>query len=377
MTSATLDPAGFPRRVLLAVIGLTPQVLTETLWCLVRRTQPPFVPTELRVVTTAEGRTRLLLTLSEDGNARLRALAVDLGRPELAGLLGEGSVEVVADATGKPLDDVRSAADHLAVADRLTRIIREITADPDAALHVSIAGGRKTMGFLAGYVLSLFARPQDRLSHVLVAGPFESHPQFFFPPTRPEVLLVPPDGRPVRTDAADLTLADIPFVRLRDGLPDELLASGASYVDAVAAAQASVDEPELLLDLEARIVRAAGSVVPMPPLQLAFLLAMARRRLADDAGTSWRDLTSAEILDAYDDLFGAMAPQRERLAATLRQGVGRAWFEERKARHDKLVTRALGRRAAPYRFERVGRRPVSRFRLALPPERIRILDRAA
>ena len=32
-------------------------------------------------------------------------------------------------------------------------------------MHVSIAGGRKTRGFLAGYTLSLLGRPQDRLSH--------------------------------------------------------------------------------------------------------------------------------------------------------------------------------------------------------------------
>lgn len=376
MTAAAADPAGFDRRVLLAVIGLTPQVLTETLWCLARRV-PPFVPTALRVLTTSEGATRLWLTLGPEGNARLRALADDLERPELATLLTDEAVEVATDPSGRPLEDIRTPDDHLAIADRLTRTVREITADPGTALHVSIAGGRKTMGFLAGYVLSLFARPQDRLSHVLVDRPFESHPQFFFPPARPEVLIVPPDGRPVRTDSAAVTLAEIPFVRLRDGLPEELLSSGASYVDAVAAAQAGLDEPELVVDVAARVVRAAGREIRLPPLQLAFLLAMARRKLAGDAGTSWRELAAAEILDAYDALFGVTAPRRERLAEALRRGIDRAWFEERKARHDKLVTRALGRRAGPYRFERVGRRPISRYRLALPAERIRILDPAA
>jgi CRISPR-associated protein (TIGR02584 family) len=48
-------------------------------------------------------------------------------------------------------------------------------------LHVSIAGGRKSMGFFAGYAFSLFGRTQDRLSHVLVNDPFESFPDFYFP----------------------------------------------------------------------------------------------------------------------------------------------------------------------------------------------------
>lgn len=368
----TPEPALFARRVLLAVIGLTPQVLTETLWCLVRRA-PPFVPTALRVLTTSEGATRLWLTLGAEGAARLQALADDLRRPELADLLTRDAVDVATDPSGRPLDDIRTPDDHLAIADRLTRTVREITADPDTALHVSIAGGRKTMGFLAGYVLSLFARPQDRLSHVLVDRAFEWHPQFFFPPARPEVLIVPPDGRPVRTDAAGVTLAEIPFVRLRDGLPDELLSSGASYVDAVAAAQAGVDEPELVLDIAGRVARAAGRELRLPPLQLAFLLAMARRRITGCAGTSWRELAPAEILDAYDTLFGMAGPRRERLAAALAAGIDRAWFEERKARHDKLVNQALGRRAGPYRLQRVGRRPVSRYQLALPAERIAIV----
>jgi CRISPR-associated protein (TIGR02584 family) len=47
----------------------------------------------------------------------------------------------------------------------------------------STAEGSKAMGFLLGYaLLSPFGRAQDRLSHVLVSKPFESHPKFCFPP---------------------------------------------------------------------------------------------------------------------------------------------------------------------------------------------------
>ena len=72
-------------------------------------------------------------------------------------------------------------ADNDATADAITERLRAFTADPETALHVSIAGGRKTMGYYLGYALSLFGRPQDRLSHVLVSPPFESHPQFYYP----------------------------------------------------------------------------------------------------------------------------------------------------------------------------------------------------
>ena len=103
--------------------------------------------------------------------------------------------------------------------------MREITADPQASLHVSIAGGRKTMGFYVGYALSLFGRAQDRLSHVLV----------------PPVIRVARQTSSIRrlgaAGRAACISATIPFVRLRDGLPERLLEGHARFSDAVAEAQ--------------------------------------------------------------------------------------------------------------------------------------------
>jgi len=39
--------------------------------------------------------------------------------------------------------------------------------DPNIQLHVSLAGGRKSMRFFAAYALSLWGRDIDRLTHVL------------------------------------------------------------------------------------------------------------------------------------------------------------------------------------------------------------------
>jgi len=74
------------------------------------------------------------------------------------------------------------------------------------------------MGFLLGYALSLFGRPQDRLSHVLVDQAFETHPEFFYPPKMSRVLTTR-EGRPINATDARVLLADIPIVRLRLGLP--------------------------------------------------------------------------------------------------------------------------------------------------------------
>jgi hypothetical protein len=47
------NPASFQRRVLLAVSGLTPQIVTETLYALAADEHAPFVPTEVHLITSA------------------------------------------------------------------------------------------------------------------------------------------------------------------------------------------------------------------------------------------------------------------------------------------------------------------------------------
>lgn len=101
------------------------------------------------------------------------------------------TLHIVAGATGRPLDDIRTPADNEQVADHIADIVRELTTDPYTAVHVSLAGGRKTMGYYLGYALSLYGRPQDRLSQVLVSAPFESHPEFYYPSPDEEGIKTP------------------------------------------------------------------------------------------------------------------------------------------------------------------------------------------
>ena len=52
-----------PRRILLAVTGLTPQVVTETLYALACRAQSPWIPDEIHLITTATGAENARLNL--------------------------------------------------------------------------------------------------------------------------------------------------------------------------------------------------------------------------------------------------------------------------------------------------------------------------
>lgn len=359
------NPSSYPRRVVLATLGLAPQVLTETLYCLARAT-PAFVPTEIHVVTTLEGRHRAELTLLDPSSAMLPALAGEYGLDELAAALTPERIHVIAGPEGRKLADIDSDADNAAAADTITALIAAFTADPDCAVHVSIAGGRKTMGFLAGYALSLHGRPQDRLSHVLVGEPFQSHPQFFFPPLKPRVLL-DRENRPASTADARLILADIPFVRLRPALAG--MPAHAGYGELVEAMQARFRPPRLRLDLATATLSAHGRPVPLKPLTFTFAVALAR---AGAEGLHWRDLDWPGLKRLHQRLGHLAGGRNPGVARLDGSDDHEALFREQVSRLRGALRAALGDLAELYLPITQGERPMTRTVLPLPPGAIEI-----
>lgn len=364
-------PEDAPRRVLLAVAGLSPQILTETLYALAVASESPWIPTEIRLITTTEGAERARLSLLSSDPGWFRRLLHDYDLPEIP--FGSGDIQILEDAAGRPLADIRDSDDNGRVADQITETIRTLTADPDSALHVSLAGGRKTMGYFAGYALSLFGRAQDRLSHVLVSEPFEQSWAFFYPTPYPRVIETR-DGKLADTQSARVTLAEVPFVRLRDGLvPERLLSGHASFGQTIAAAQRALEPAELVIDLAHRRIRAAGEAVELPPAPLAFYALMARRRQQGLHAARWNTEGIAEqYLSEYRRIVGAQAAELSRVELSLEKGMTDDDFDQRKARTNRELIRALGKQlAAPYLILPDGKRPHTRYTLSLAPRSIR------
>jgi CRISPR-associated protein (TIGR02584 family) len=370
------EPHEYPRRILLATTGLAPQILTETLYALAVTAVPAFVPSEIHVVTTDEGRHRLMLTLLDPSTARLRKFAEEFSLPALAGALTPERIHVFAGADGRPLADIACDEDNTAAADLTTRVVRALTADAEAALHVSLAGGRKTMGFLLGYALSLFGRPQDRLSHVLVDRAFEMHPDFFYPPREPRVLTTR-DGRPINTADARLLLAEIPIVRLRLGLPRELLAGTASYSETVARAEEGFAAPELVIDHRTRRIACHGTVIALPPLPFAIYAWLARRRKlgrGEGGAAHWWDADPAELLAEYAAVGNLPPGALDKEKARLAQGIPAETLEQNNSRINRLLREALGYFATPYAITPCGPIPNTKYMrtgLTLDPDAIR------
>lgn len=376
-----MNPDRYPRRILLCVAGLSPQIVTETLYALTVTGEPRFVPTEIHLLTTAEGAERARLTLLSDEPGWFHRLRQDYGLPDIRFTLD--SLHVLRAADGRPLVDILSEADNQAIADAITAKVRELTADLDSAVHASIAGGRKTMGFYLGYALSLFGRPQDRLSHVLVSSPFESNPNFFYPaPVERVIFATGPDQRPLDASSATVTLAEIPFVRLRDGLQEALLRAGASFSDAVRQAQRNLAAPSLTLDAATCRARCGETVLRLTPISFAWLAWFARRALAGLPPLHWKRIGPAEV-EAFlaehraalnDPLADAEHPL---IASRRREGIDKAFFEERTSKLKRELSRALGGpTAARYAPQRQGSQRLAGYALGLEPRQIRFADLA-
>ena len=370
------QPHKYNRRTLVAVTGLTTQIITETLYMLAVRQDPPFVPTEVRLITTAEGAERAKLSLLHPESGWFHRLRTDYDLPPI--VFGPEHIHVLKDAGGRPLGDIRSPEDNERAADTITDVVRDLTGDDDCALHVSIAGGRKTMGFYLGYALSLYGREQDRLSHVLVNPPYESHPGFFYPTPRSVLIHTrEPDSRPYDAQDAKVTLAEIPFVRLREGLNPKLMEGTASFSALVADAQRALPPLALELDPASCTVTAGGESFQMRPAWFATYWMLAERARLGKSGVHWSDDgVGQELLQYYGQVVNPNSGDFERAEKAYKSVFSAENYNPTKTHVKEELERRLGRRRAePYLITAQESIPGTRYRrfgLALPPEAIRI-----
>jgi CRISPR-associated protein (TIGR02584 family) len=145
------------RTVLLASLGLSPAVITETIWAMMHPADgaTPTVPDLVHVLTTQPRGQAAFDALAEKIRARIGMLCAQFGHPVPA-----IEVEAVVDPdTGKSIADVSTQRENILFAGRITALVHRYAQDPGIRIHMSLVGGRKSMSF---------GRVQDELTHVLV-----------------------------------------------------------------------------------------------------------------------------------------------------------------------------------------------------------------
>lgn len=358
-----MKPHEYPRRILLALTGLSPQVVTETIYALAQQ-DDPYIPTEIHLFTTMEGIKRATLTLLSETPGWFHRLSEELGLPEIE--FNANTIHVPKDAGGSIVKDMRTQEDNQHTADDLLSLISQFTADENCSVHISISGGRKTMGFYAGYALSLYGREQDRLSHVLVSENFESHTEFYFPTKKSNVIYVKEDSnRPIDTRDAVVTLADIPFVRMREGLPSRLLEGRVSFSETVRAAQLAQETPSLILNVSRKEIVASGERFTMSPAEFAFFYWFAKRQKEGLEPVRWTDEDlHIEFLNHFHQTVSEADAALEQAELALANGMDRNYFDQRKSRTNTKIRAALGAHlAGHYEIQGQGERGHTKFGL--------------
>lgn len=339
----------YEKRILLAVSGMSPQILTETLYAIaVTEKETPFIPTDIYLISTSEGASRAKLELLHPITGKFHQLCLDY---QLAGInFNEQNIFTIQDKNNNALSDIKTPEDNEAAADFMTEMVRQFTHDENAALHVSIAGGRKTMGYYLGYALSLYGRAQDRLSHVLVSENYESLPTFFYP-TLESVVIYDRNGKPLDTKEAKIMLAEIPFVRLRTGLPDHLLNGKTGFSETIALARSFDTAPKLSIDLKNRCFYANSVKVKMSGVNFAFYLWMIEQTVKHKQTLPRpHDLEpNRDYVESFLKIYNAHTSEGESEKTSVnlqKDGMSGRWISERMSAVKTSFERALGESAA-------------------------------
>ena len=267
-----------PKHVLISVVGLSPQVITETLyyyWCL---TSPPVPITEVFALTTLYGKQALEDTLLGD-SGKLKSLCDDYNLPPIHFDLA--NIRLLKDADGQPLEDISNVVDNETLADQLFAFVRKLATSTDVCLHASIAGGRKTMGLYIGLAMQFYGRPGDTLSHVLVNPELENREFFYPPPNGAHVILS--DGRTIAADEIRLELAEIPLLLLGEKIPFLEKHANAGYTELIKIAQQEYNALEaitpVIINTFSRRLEIGEVTINLTPLEVALYLFFVQRHL--------------------------------------------------------------------------------------------------
>lgn len=255
-------------KILVCLCGLSPAVITETVWALQREGT---CPNHVMVITTTAGEKCIRNELISSGVwEHLRAeLAAPAGNLKLG---SRSSIRVIPDESNEnDAADVKLGIQSAVFGDFVLQELRGLTENPDTEIIFSIAGGRKSMSAIALQCMSLLARPCDTACHVLVNSPFDRplSPGFFYP-TKSIHKLMNADGS-VHSQhpgaEAKLILHDIPFIRCREIFQKEHSRLPGTFRQTVDAANSLLTPPEIHVDENGRAALVDGTSHPLTEIQ--------------------------------------------------------------------------------------------------------------
>lgn len=344
------------KNILFLVTGMTPAIITETIWALACDPQleesERWIPDEVRVLSTEHGLNQIKSKLLDSGVfERFKHDYPLIAHTQL----NAKHLHSINNAEGQALSDLKTPEDNEFAANSIHEYISQLTKNEDIALHVSIAGGRKTMGFYAGYALSIHGRAQDRMSHVLVDERFETIQDFFYP-TPVERFVKDRNGHSWDASKAQVWLAQIPFVRMMYAIKDRHQIKTASFTDTVHKINEATNDVHVRIDIRNKTLRINNrfEMSNLPPKEFAFfcLFAEDRKNLGGGITTPTKNnLNAANISEEEIREINLLSERFKKFYSQLREedyiddrdiDVGKLYFQEAKSSLKSHLETAFG-----------------------------------
>ena len=371
------------KNILLAAVGLSPQVITETLFALHQQNRRVDA---IHIITTRQGKEKINAHLISPGDGKyyryLNEYDID---PESINF-GFDNVHTVKNGNGMEIDDIAGEEENECLLRKCLELSFRFTKDSSAAVFFSIAGGRKTMTSCLTLAAQLYGRPQDRVYHVLVSPEFESNRDFYYPPEKsvPIELRDKNGERYIKeTRYAKINLVPVPFISIREQLSDDMLEEPKD--PATLMLSLVREEPyHLTIDLPSGKVAFKNLEFDMMPARLALyaFFALRKKDCKKDLNTCRRctecflDINriydrQEQIAELYKKISGRMAPAEMSDSGILNLNAENFNSYKSKIRDD--LKKGFGLYAiSELAIESVGKRPDTRYGIKIDRDRIRV-----
>lgn len=360
------------KTILVCVAGITPQIITETLYYYIIEKKPPVWIDEINVLTTSAGKEVIINSLLKKESGIFYKFLSDynIGRQKIK--FNENSViQLGGDSYIK---DISTDMDSAIIGNEIVNFIKNMTIDKSTRIICSIAGGRKTMSVYLSLGLQLYGREQDILSHTLVSSDFESTKDFFYIPPVPKNIEIKDKNEKIikiiNTKDAKIVCSEIIFVRLRNflNIKDELF-----YDDLVNIVQKKVDycgTKLISIDLKNRALLLGNKKVILKPIEICiYNLFLSNKKKCEqefcgdctDCYMSLNEMRSQELyanlLEFYKFIYTENSGQYERLKESLKKdSKGDDFFSQNISKINKTLKQHLNPfEFAVYKISKIGK----------------------
>lgn len=283
------------KNILVCISGLTPQIVTETLYAL--SIQKNIQIDEIFIITTKRGKEVILGTDKDKKTPDVKLSA------EIANLSKDYKIKppkfsankniFIAEEESLELYDIKTDTDNILFPNKAAQLIEKLSKPNENILHVSLSGGRKSMSAHIALTLSLFARSGDKLYHILTDEKYEFGS--FYPKSEDE--------------KKALIISEIPFVRLR-ALNLFKIKNGIKYSELVEQTQkrlaALTENAKIIIELKKKSIKYKNRSIFLTPTQISLYMIFAESRINGEEGyliNQIKELEFAQKLKQYLSTF--------------------------------------------------------------------------